>query len=371
MTNFAMRSLLLILLTVALSACDAGFKQLGPTEYGVRFRKLPPFLGGGVANKVEQPGELIMVWPWDDIYVLDSKIQSVEWGDQSSSDTGSHFTFVETRALDGNEVSLAVRVQYHLSREPEKIIHLIKNVGTSNKAIEQIVVAAARSDIRTQMNKLKTSEFFINQAKYNGEREVLNTLKERLDKHGIYIQSVNLKEHRFERILSDGGIDRSYQERINQVQTLEQETERERLRKDTVIADKTREFNNVQAQVNRQIEEATGYLRQAKIRGAAYLASRGNEAKAIQAEGEAFIKGLDAQIKALSGQGGQAILKLELVKSLLKSNPKFVVMGSGSSSAGQGVEVRRTDTNELLDQIGVFEALKDKSVPRAKTDKTE
>jgi len=351
---------ILPLILLVTSGCDVGLKQLGPTEYGVRFRKLPPVLGGGIANKVERPGETFVIWPWDEVYVIDTKIRNIEWGERGSGSDKNRADFVETRALDGNEVSLAVRVQYYVSRDPKKLVYIVQNIGTNNQAIEELVTASARADIRTHMNKLRTSEFFINEAKYRGESEVRVAMSERLEKHGIYIQSVNLKEHRFERVVPGGTIDRSYQERINQVQTLEQETEREKLRKATVVADKSREFNNTQANVNRRIEEAEGFKKQAQFRGDGYFESKGNVAKGIIAAGEAYVKGLQEQIRALSGPGGESILKLELAKSLLKSNPKFVLMGTGKGGSGQ-LDVRRVDTNDLMEQVGVFEALTKKS----------
>jgi hypothetical protein len=34
-------------------------------------------------------------------------------------------------------------------------------------------------------------------------------------------------------------------------------------------------------------------------------------------------------------------------------------MNNSNNASGQGVEVRKTDTNELIGQIGIFEGLKD------------
>ena len=368
------RIILTFLLTLFLCGCDLGIKQLGPTEFGVRFRKLPVLFGGGLATGVEQPGETFVVWPWDDIYVLDTRIRNIEWGRKGSGSDKHRADYVETRAFDGNEVSLAVRIQYSLSRDPKKLIYLIQNIGTTNEEIENLVISSARADIRTHMNKLKTSEFFNNEAKYRGESEVKAAMIARLQKHGITIQSVNLKEHRFERVLNDGEVDRSYQERINQVQTLEQETEREKLRRATVVAEKSRAYNNVQAEVNRLIEEAEGYKKQAQFRGNGYYDARSNEAKGITAEGEAFVKGLREKINALTGPGGKAILKLEIAKSLLASNPRFIVTGSKSnkvgSAGGNSIDVKKIDTNQLLDQIGVFEALKEDTPVREKASRT-
>ena len=64
--------------------------------------------------------------------------------------------YVQTRALDGNEVALAVTVSYKIRTEPAALRRLIQKVALTNQRVENIVVAAARADIRTFMNELKT-----------------------------------------------------------------------------------------------------------------------------------------------------------------------------------------------------------------------
>ena len=107
--------------------------------------------------------------------------------------------------------------------------------------------------------------------------------------------------------------------------------------------------------------EAEGAKIQAEERGRSYLEARQNEAKGIVAQGKAEVEGLVQQISALQGPGGRALLKLEIAKQLVKSNPQFVLLNEGQ--AGSGIEVKRTDTNELLNQIGVIEGLKPKESP--------
>ena len=51
-------------------------------------------------------------------------------------------------------------------------------------------------------------------------------------------------------------------------------------------------------------------------------------------------------------------MKLDLAKNLMRGDPKFVVLGS--SHAATGIDLKKTDTNELLGQIGVFEGLAEK-----------
>jgi hypothetical protein len=182
---------------------------------------------------------------------------------------------------------------------------------------------------------------------------------ERLGPYGIEVQRVSLDGYRFERILRDGSVDSSYQEKLTEIQKLREDTEREKLRIDTIRAKKQQEFNETQAGVNRRIAEAEGYKKQAGLRGEAYYEARANEAKAITAQGKAEVEGLIEQINALSGPGAEAILKLELARSLIKSDPKFVVLDSAST--GNGIDVKRLDTNELLTQMGAFEALAPKA----------
>jgi hypothetical protein len=186
-------------------------------------------------------------------------------------------------------------------------------------------------------------------------------MNSQLNREGIVVEKVLLEEHRFERVLKDGSVDRSYQDKIDETQKLGQDTERELLRIDTIKAQKAQEFNEVQAKVNRQIAEADGYAKQSRFKGDSYLQERSNISKGILATGKAEVDGLKQKIAALAGDGGRAILKLEVARNLAKEKPSFVTLGS---NGGGAIDVRRMDTNDLLRQIGVSEGLKeDKKSP--------
>jgi hypothetical protein len=297
---------------------------------------------------------MAIVYPWDSIYRFDTSVRDVSWGGNKDGVSGVG-DFVHTRALDGNEVALAVTVRYRLSTDPEALVRLLQEVATSNEEIRDLVVSVGRAEIRTKMNALRTSEFLDEQSRYAAVDSVKAAMVERLGPYGIEVLRVALDGYRFERALRDGTIDSSYQEKLTEIQKLREDTEREKLRIDTIRAKKQQEFNETQAGVNRQVAEAEGFKKQAALRGDAYYESRANEAKAITAQGKAEVEGLIEQINALSGPGSEAILKLELAKSLIKSDPKFVVLDSAGD--GGGLDVKRLDTNDLLAQLGAFEAL--------------
>lgn len=351
--------LLIGLIITLLAGCQPPVKYLGASEYGVKFRRLPPFIGGGVSRSVGRPGEMMLIWPWDDVYVFETSVQDISWGIGGSStqqaSQSSGLGYVNTRALDGNEVALAVTVRFKISNDPEKLVYLVQNVGETNEELRDLVIAAARADIRSYMNELRTSDFLSVEERYKAVNKVVASLKRRLESYGIDIQGVNLNDFRFERVLADGSVDSSYQDRLKEIQKLGEDAQREMSRIETVEAKKQQELNDVQAIYNRQLAEADGYKEQAKLRGDAYFSARSNEAKAIRAQGEAQVKGMIEQINALNGPGGEAILKLDLARNLLKNDPKFVVLDSSANS--QGMDVKRVDTNQLLSQLGLMEGV--------------
>ncbi len=340
----------------SLSACDSGFQKIEASEHAVVFSAIPRFIGGGVRDKVLQPGEMEFVFPWESLYRLDTSLQSIAWGGVGSGDRKEVEDYVETRALDGNEVGLAITVQYHII--PEKVPYIIQNVGIDDLAIKSLVTAVARADIRTHMNVLNTRDFFSPEKRQSAVDQVKLALKGRLEPEGIAIDNVIYNDHRFERRLQDGTVDRSYQEQIDRTQAINQETQQEKKKIATVVESKKQEFSEAQALVNRRVQEAEGFKRQATLRGDGFLQAKKNEAEQVTALGTAEVEGLKKQIAALSGPGGRALLKLALVDQLLKGNSKFILLNNGKGGAG-AIDINRVDSNDLLREAGIFAAMQD------------
>jgi len=358
-----MKRIIILSTLLFLTACQ----QMGPTQVGLKYRNLPPKIGpvqvGGIASQIIEPGQLAVLMPWDTLYVFDTSVKDISWPSSSKpEDTGRNESFLNTRALDGNEVALAVTVRYRINPESKTLITLVNEVARSDGDVRQLVAAVARADIRAYMNQLRTAEFLDEQSRYRAIDAVRESISRRLLVLGISLERVILDDFRFDRALEDNSVDSSYQEKISEIQKLQQDTERERSRIETVRAKKKQEFNQVQASINRAIAEADGYKKQAAFQGDAYFEGRSNEAKGILALGKAEVEGLVQQIKALEGPGGRAILRLEIAKQLLAAKPNFVVL-NGSSS----MQVQKLDTNELLRQLGLTEAL----IPENKNKETK
>lgn len=349
----------LLFLSLLLILC--GCQKMESTEYGVRFRRLPPYVFGGIAEHVITPGETTFVMPWDSMYRFDTSVKDISWGRARKAVDGvepvrGRGDYVHTRALDGNEVALGVTIRYRVVPDPEKLRNLVDRVATDDEGVENLVSAVGLADLRTHMNRLSTEKFLDESERYSAVDRVRSSMEQRLSPLGIEILRVNLDDFQFERLARDGTIDTEYQDKLTEIQKLHQDTERERSRIETVKAKKLQELNNAVAIVNRQVAEAQGFKDQAKLRGDGYYQAKANEALGILATGQAEVSGIIEQLNALAGPGGEAILKLELGRQLERSNPQFVLMGETSNPGS--MEVKRTDTNELLNQIGVLEGLR-------------
>jgi len=211
-----------------------------------------------------------------------------------------------------------------------------------------------RSTIRTHMNKLRTAEFRDDRKRNATVDEALAAAQKTLSPWGIDVESINLKQYRFARLLPDGSEDTSYQDRLREIQEKEQDIEGERTRIETVRAKKHTEYSQAESQYNARIAEAKGYKEQSVYQGDAYFTAKSNEAKAISAEGFAEIEGLRQQVAAFSGKGGRAMLRLEVAKQLSNGNPKFVSVNQGQAG---GIELSKTDMNQLIQQLGIVEGL--------------
>lgn len=355
-----MRALAVSLVAFALTGCDTGLQHMGTTEYGVTFRTLPTFLGGGVGSpdSVALPLQTVVVFPWESIYRFDTSPQYLSWG-RDMGDGGGTTQLVQnedvyTRARDGNEAALKLTVRYRIKPDPNSLVKLVQEVATNQTEVRQLVVSVVRSEIRTCMNSLRTSEYRDDKKRNDTVDEALKAAQAELSPLGIEVEAINLKQYRFVRLLADGSEDTSYQDRLREIQEMEQDIEGEKSRVETMRAKKQKEYSEAESLYNARIAEAKGYKEQSTYQGDSYYAAKSNEAKAIIAEGTAEAEGLRQQVAALSGKGGQAMLRLEVAKQLAKANPRFVSLSQGQGAA---LDLSKTDMNDLLKQLGVAEAV--------------
>lgn len=327
----------LILLAPLLLLC--GCTKMESREYGVRFWKAPSWLGGGVSKRVFAPGEVAIDFPLlAELYTFDTGVREVSWGSDNVEP-------LHTRAHDGNEVALAITVSYRIQPSAKELVALVMRVGTSNTEIERFVRLSSEAFIRTYSNELRSAEYINDRSRYETMDRVRQELQGWMKPFGIDVLRLSLDRFRF---------DDDYEGMLNEIQRQMEETEREKARIATVVAQKEQEMNNMRAKVNQILEEAKGFRSQSQTRADNYFLAKSNEASGILAAGQASAEGLQKKIAALAGPGGRELVKIELAKEIAKGEPKYFVMEGEKDT--QGVSVRRLDSNVILQQLGLMEA---------------
>jgi len=331
----------------------SGCTRIESRKVGVRFWKLPTYLGGGLSDRMFRAGELAIDYPVvSELYSIDVGLRDLEFsvGNQAA---------LKTRALDGNELILEVTVTFQLSQEKEKLIRLIQEIGKTPEEIESIVRSIARADIRTYMNELRTSEFIDSTSSYGALEQVRKKLQERLGPYGFDFKQLKLDRYRF---------DDEYENLLKKIQQLEEDVKRERERRLVIEREIERDKERAIGIKNAVLREAAGYRERRIQDGENYLKEKSNQAQALRAAADAEATALKKQIEAFAGPGGSALVRLELAKRLLENNPRFVVLGG--SDGGDDINVKRLDANQLLEQAKIFEALRDET-PKPKAEKSQ
>jgi hypothetical protein len=355
------KNVTLVLFVVVMTGCEVGFQTLEAGEYGVLFNRLPRFLGGGVMNRVLSPAEKEFIWPWQELIRVDTKMRVLTLGRRQGTEGKPSEDFLETRTKDGNEVSLSITVQYQVDPKPDAIRHIVERVGDTQQEIDNLVEVIARADIRTHMNTLSTEEYSRSEVRRAAVTRVRNSMQARLATEGINVTLLDYQGHLFERYRGeDQKPDDRYQEAINETQELQEKRRLAENKQETLREQLRGELQRVEGENNRLLAEAEGELRRAKIRGESYLIEKKNKAEQKKAEELAKVEALRAQIDALGQSGADKIVRLAIAQALARQKSQFILLeGSEQNGSAQGLDVRKTDTNELLKQLGLVGAMAD------------
>jgi hypothetical protein len=345
LTKLILATLILSVLSSCKSA-SIGYGGVAEDQAAVVYNLLPPFLGGGLSDKILKPGEMRPLFPWERLYPVTTVIREISW------DNGKR---LKTRTRDGNSLNLIISVRYKVMAEPSTLKVLVQTCSLTDEGINEFVATTTRSNIRFFMNKLNTEDFLKRAEVEKVQQEIEQAVSKSLAPYGIMIELIKLRDFVF---------DQKYQDLLDQIQASQEKREEAEQKKATLIAKKDMEMKQVQGQIEKLITMAQGELTMANIRGLEYLEQKKNEALRIEAEGNAEVAAMKARLDAFSGAGGESLLKIEIVKGLIAGKPEFVVLNNGSSSGGTSVEgtgsqslnVQRTDTNTLLEQLGLIEA---------------
>ncbi|UCG39287.1 MAG: prohibitin family protein [bacterium] len=327
---------LALLLAIATSGCWP--HRAGPNQVGVKTVKLGIFKKKGVEDRMYAPGSTYFFLPIiNDWHTFDTKLQTVEMTfDPKRGDLRARDDLL-FKTIDGNDISLDVIIQYRI--DPARAPYILQYVAEDDSLLRQKVVRAlARSVPRDIFGELKTEGFYIageRQEKAEKDREKLN---EFLGPYGIIVERVSTKDYRF---------NPAYQKAIEDRKVAEQMAEKNKSQAKAVEEEYRRKVAEAQGQVNQVIAEADGEFQKSKLEADAYFEQQKRIAEAIEAEGRAEAEAIRAMNRALTGAGGEALVKLRIAEALQGKKIYLLPVSEG------GINLKTTDINDLLRIYGL------------------
>ncbi len=310
----------------------------GPTEVGVRTIKWGIFGPRGVENRAYDPGA-IYFFPavlngW---HTFDTKLINIEMTyDPHRGDKPFHDDLL-FKTIDGNDISLDVIVSYRI--DPQKAPYILQYVaGTDFELKDKVIRTIARSRPRDIFGELKTEEFYVSDKRDEKAERVKEALNDLLNPYGVIIERVSTKDYRF---------NPAYQKAIEDKKIAEQVAEQNKSATRAAQEEYLKKLEDAKGDVNKMVAEADGRFRQAQIEADAYYEKQQRIAAAIEAEGTAEAKGITEMNKALTGSGGEVMVKLKLAEAL--EGKRIVLL----PVSGAGMDIKTTNINQLLQTYGI------------------
>ncbi len=313
--------------------------RTGNTELGVRTVKFGIFGKRGVVDKVYEPAS-VYFFPaiFNDWHVFDKRILNLEM--TFSGETGDRRFRDDLlfKTIDGNDISLDVILTYRII--PEKVPYILQYVAADMEELkDNIVRTIGRSKPRDIFGELTTEEFYESEKRESKSSEAKDVLNNILNDYGVHVERVSTKDYRFST---------DYTKAIEDKKIADQMVEKNRSEKNAVIEDYKRKLQDAVGEVNTMIAAVDGVYEQAKIEADAYYEKQQLLAQAIENEGKAEAEGIRKMNEALSGAGGEVMVKMKIAEAL-KDKKIILIPTSGEG----GVNFKTLNINDLLSMQGL------------------
>jgi regulator of protease activity HflC (stomatin/prohibitin superfamily) len=333
------RLLLLVMLSaawMALSGCVP--RTTGETEVGVRTIKLGLFTKKGVEDRVYAPGSTYFFLPFiNDWHTFDTKLQNLEMTLQPTRGDRKVRDDLLFKTIDGNDIGMDVIIAYRI--DPAKAPYILQYVAKDNRTLrDKLVRTVARSKPRDIFGELKTEEFYVAEKRELKAQAAKEVLQEILGPMGLVVERVLTTDYRF---------NPEYQKAIEDKKVADQRVEKNRSAQHAVLEEYKRKLEEAKGEVNKMVANVDGEYRRAKIEADAYYEKQSLLAQATRAEGIAEAEGIREMNKALTGSGGEALVKLRIAEALQNKKIMLLPVSEG------GMNLKTTDMNRLIEIMGI------------------
>jgi regulator of protease activity HflC (stomatin/prohibitin superfamily) len=341
-----MRRLFLAALAVLLLPMAFYPHATGPTEVGVRTVKWSPFGTKGVQPDTYAAGATYF-FPAviNDWHTFDTKLQNVEMTFDATKGDRRQRDDLLFKTIDGNDIGLDVIVSYRI--DPAMAPTILQNVAISDTELkDKIVRTITRSRPRDIFGELTSEEFYVSDRRDEKAERVKDDLNAILKGYGVVVERVSTKDYRF---------NPAYQKAIEDKKVADQVAEQNKSATKAAQEEYLKRLEDAKGEVNKMVAEADGRYLQAQIGADAYHEQQQRIAAAIEAEGAAEAKGVTEMNKALTGSGGEVMVKLKLAEALEGKRILLLPVSSG------GLDIKTTNLNRLLEVYGAQRLAEDRA----------
>ncbi len=318
----------------------------GPTEVGVRTKTFTIFGKKGVQDTVYPPGVTSWFVPFlNDWHTFDTSLQTLQMSaapvartlDQAPVEYDGSGDDLLFKTIDGNDIGLDLVISFRI--DATKAPMILQTVATSDAEVrDNIVRSIARSKPRDIFGELKTEEFYIAQNRTDRENEVRDALNAIMEPYGVIVEEVGTKDYRF---------NPDYEQAIKDKKVADQLMETHKAAARAAIEEFKTKVAEAEGENGKLKEEADGEFEREKIKADAYFEQQKYLAEATEAEGLAEAEGIRKMNEALSGSGGDVMVKMKIAEALQDKRIVLMPLASG------GLDVRTTDVNGLLQLYGL------------------
>jgi hypothetical protein len=310
--------LIAIILLIIVGATTVRFGKVTGEEVGVLFNK---FDGSA---KVVNTGVTTYNGITHKLYILDKTIQTFDMTNERENLIDSQ---LRVKTIDGSDVRIGIIVQYQLDEfQPEKIL---ESSGLGNNYKVKWIRDYVRSICRDHLGELTTEEFYDSVKRESKIMAARSEINERLKDFAIQVGSIAPKKPRFyrayeEMIKKKKLADQAVLEEQSQAQAAKQRqqtqvvqiTNIKNVRLEQFKGEMQQRLIKIKAEGEKVTKAAEAYYDKVTIGAEARLYESKKSALAILARKKAEAKGIEALKKALEGEGGLNMVKLEYAKKL-------------------------------------------------------
>ncbi|HDY68980.1 MAG TPA: hypothetical protein ENH85_14470 [Candidatus Scalindua sp.] len=281
----------------------------------------------GNIRTIDRSGAVIYYPYIQDLYILDKSEQATPMHSANISADYPEGNPVILKTRDGGDVSLDLIIQYRIFSKMADTI--VQNTGLGDVFKEKWIWDYAKTICRYEFGELRIDEFPAAEKRDIKTQEAKAELNRLLNRHGIFITSLNFIDYRYyreyaEKIQARRIADKTVEEQFRRGEAAKENQERvvtaETKKLEVTISRFRGTLYNMEIEATAQAaklkQEGIAYLLKANFDADAEYARLRRSAEATLAVREAEAAGLLALRDALEGEGGRNLVKMEYARRL-------------------------------------------------------